>query len=133
MRISDWSSDVCSSDLLLGLIRNADKLAARCGDDLFARQRCAAALDQLQLRIGFVGTINVDRKLAGCVEIKHRNADLLQPFAAGIRRRNRTLDVMHQDRKSVVSGRSVSVRVDLGGRRILKKKNKRHKKNNKTL
>src|SRR3546814_17523142 len=28
------------------------------------------------------------------------------------------------DRKSVVQGKSVSVRVDLGGRRILKKKNK---------
>src|SRR3546814_14409757 len=34
-----------------------------------------------------------------------------------------------QDRKSVVEGKSVSVRVDLGGRRILKKKkkNKKHK------
>src|SRR3546814_20692918 len=29
-----------------------------------------------------------------------------------------------QDRKSVVSGKSVSVRLDLGGRRILQKKNK---------
>src|SRR3546814_21180840 len=29
-----------------------------------------------------------------------------------------------RDRKSVVSGKSVSVRVDLGGRRIIKKKNK---------
>src|SRR3546814_16001881 len=29
------------------------------------------------------------------------------------------------DRKSVVSGKSVSVRVDLGGRRIIKKKNRR--------
>src|SRR3546814_20564161 len=29
-----------------------------------------------------------------------------------------------EDRKSVVSGKSVSVRVDLGGRRIFKKKNK---------
>src|SRR3546814_14295756 len=29
-----------------------------------------------------------------------------------------------RDRKSVVSGKSVSVRVDLGGRRILKKKKK---------
>src|SRR3546814_2066080 len=28
-----------------------------------------------------------------------------------------------EDRKSVVSGKSVSVRVDLGGRRIIKKKN----------
>src|SRR3546814_11356318 len=35
------------------------------------------------------------------------------------------------DRKSVVSGKSVSVRVDLGGRRIIKKKNKhiQHKNN----
>src|SRR3546814_18300538 len=30
------------------------------------------------------------------------------------------------DRKRVVSGKSVSVRVDLGGRRILKKKNQHH-------
>src|SRR3546814_19954930 len=30
------------------------------------------------------------------------------------------------DRKSVVSGKSVSVRVDLGGRRLIKQKTKRH-------
>src|SRR3546814_18168035 len=30
------------------------------------------------------------------------------------------------DRKSVVSGKSVSVRVDLGGRRIINKKNTQH-------
>src|SRR3546814_11552431 len=32
-----------------------------------------------------------------------------------------------EDRKSVVYGKSVSVRVDLGGRRIIKKKKKRKK------
>src|SRR3546814_12428249 len=32
------------------------------------------------------------------------------------------LNEFTQDRKSVVSGKSVSVRVDLGGRRIIKKK-----------
>src|SRR3546814_17771915 len=32
-------------------------------------------------------------------------------------------DVITGDRKSVVSGKSVSVRVDLGGRRIIKNKN----------
>src|SRR3546814_11406290 len=32
-----------------------------------------------------------------------------------------------RDRKSVVSGKSVSVRVDLGGRRIIKKKKKKTK------
>src|SRR3546814_16847558 len=35
-----------------------------------------------------------------------------------------TLNSMSTDRKSVVSGKSVSVSVDLGGRRIIKKKNK---------
>src|SRR3546814_15237909 len=40
-------------------------------------------------------------------------------------------DQLTRDRKSVVSGKSVSVRVDLGGRRIIKKKKKR-KKINKT-
>src|SRR3546814_19184551 len=34
---------------------------------------------------------------------------------------------MDGDRKSVVEGKSVSVRVDLGGRRIIKKKKKTHK------
>src|SRR3546814_20990793 len=33
----------------------------------------------------------------------------------------------HGDRKSVVSGKSVSVRVDLGGRRIINKKKNPHK------
>src|SRR3546814_11047881 len=35
----------------------------------------------------------------------------------------RLIDLLNPARKSVVSGKSVSVRVDLGGRRILKKKN----------
>src|SRR3546814_17327002 len=38
-----------------------------------------------------------------------------------------TYGLLESDRKSVVSGTSVSVRVDLGGRRIIKKKNKNNK------
>src|SRR3546814_18409246 len=34
-----------------------------------------------------------------------------------------TIELAHEDRKSVVSGKSVAVRVDLGGRRIFKKQN----------
>src|SRR3546814_20631903 len=50
--------------------------------------------------------------------------------AAGIARsigyRNAgTVEFIFGDRKSVVQGKSVSVRVDLGGRRIIKKKNKK--------
>src|SRR3546814_15486979 len=40
-----------------------------------------------------------------------------------------TAECEEQDRKSVVEGKSVSVRVDLGGRRILKKKTKKDKSN----
>src|SRR3546814_12175550 len=43
----------------------------------------------------------------------------VRPAAAGVDRR-----LGGSDRKSVVSGKSVSVRVDLGGRRIIKKKKK---------
>src|SRR3546814_17959786 len=44
------------------------------------------------------------------------------------RQRDDRSALQQSDRKSVVSGKSVSVRVDLGGRRIIKKKNKRQKK-----
>src|SRR3546814_19639143 len=76
MRISDWSSDVCSSDL-------------------FAHLALEPALDRVveALPRHAVGEV----VLAG------------EPFVG--------------DRKSVVWGKSVSVRVDLGGRRSIKKKN----------
>src|SRR3546814_20496116 len=98
MRISDWSSDVCSSDLRCpsatrqGKIGQRDKLTAfHCR---FVRQDPHA---------GDIG------RLPGIWE-------RLATFG------QRTDKFMHQDRKSVVSGKSVSERVDLGGRRIIKKK-----------
>src|SRR3546814_19911671 len=86
MRISDWSSDVCSSDLHHGLQRRAhpgevgEAVAARSHDD------------------GVVVMAEGGQKVAGG---SHGDGE---------------------DRKSVVSGKSVSVRVDLGGRRLIKKK-----------
>src|SRR3546814_17522672 len=47
------------------------------------------------------------------LEGDHPHAEVVSPLA---------------DRKSVVSGKSVSVRVDLGGRRIIKKKKKKKEK-----
>src|SRR3546814_11651742 len=90
MRISDWSSDVCSSDLLgQGLGRLSGKV----------------------FRIGHLGDFN-DLSLCGTL--------------AGVEMGLAAARVPHQrgglDRKSVVEGKSVSVRVDLGGRRIIKKK-----------
>src|SRR3546814_20178785 len=100
MRISDWSSDVCSSDL----------------DD--------AQLDALAVREhGATQTlVNWDKIAARVVDVngRHGISGALLPFSA--EGAVRVVDAL--DRKSVVSGQSVSVRVDLGGRRIIKKKNR---------
>src|SRR3546814_12917163 len=101
MRISDWSSDVCSSDLAVDLF-----VPARRSGGVPAPARPvprARPARQASLATGLPrGFLPLDRG-----------------GAAVCRRR--------LDRKSVVSGKSVSVRVDLGGRRIIKKK-KRTKK-----
>src|SRR3546814_16270265 len=96
MRISDWSSDVCSSDLGHEEARKDEdgekEIACRPRehDDRFLPQLlCLKCL----------------RPLFG----RQR-----QPFGVGRARR--------ADRKSVVSGKSVEVRVDLEGRRIITKK-----------
>src|SRR3546814_15860147 len=105
MRISDWSSDVCSSDLFV--------LPDRFGMD-----------------IGFVGQVHqiVDDEamIAGEREMLARLRPLgaCEPRQVGKLRGVRRLfaDPDPEDRKSDVEGKSVSVRVDLGGRRIIKKK-----------
>src|SRR3546814_18143753 len=90
MRISDWSSDVCSSDLVI--FAHAPDLES--GQAYYADVKARAS--------GFgrdPGQLFVMPGIAPLVG-----------------------DTDEEDRKSVVSGKSVSVRVDLGGRRIIKKK-----------
>src|SRR3546814_18745685 len=89
MRISDWSSDVCSSDLIMTSWR------PNC------RQASSRAMT------GWRCSYEHGRR-CGDIVVRHG-------VHAGAERAGR-------DRKSVVSGKSVSVRVDLGGRRIIKKK-----------
>src|SRR3546814_16866541 len=102
MRISDWSSDVCSSDLGLVLrgpgAAGADR--ARAGPD----RRAAVAQDPGRPRRGRVPAADLH-------EAARRPPD-------GVLRTDRAAD-----RKSVVQGKSESVRVDLGGRRNIKKTN----------
>src|SRR3546814_11452152 len=81
--MSDWSSDVCSSDLV-------------------------AQIGELSACIGVIGP---HRQLRVRTD---RNAIFAVRIGGELRRPG--------DRKSVVEGKSVSVRVDLGGRRIIKKK-----------
>src|SRR3546814_14670694 len=94
MRISDWSSDVCSSDLPAGC----------------ERRRIAAAGEPDARRLG------ADDAHAGVVEEGVERADRVTAAAhAGG-------DSVRKERKSVVDGKWVSGRVDLGGRRSSKKK-----------
>src|SRR3546814_18201744 len=106
MRISDWSSDVCSSDL--------DCRSAGC-------VRCAPAHAQRRAARG------------RWVRLRPRESDhrfealgITQTLPFGLQTECRVRQQMNprRDRKSVVSGKSVSVRVDLGCRRIINKKKK---------
>src|SRR3546814_14220520 len=98
MRISDWSSDVCSSDLARAqhdLRRRTGPVPSRLPGEL----KEAGPVTATDSRIAVIG--------AGIVGVA---------CARALQRDGR------EDRKSVVSGKSVSVRVDLGGRLIITKK-----------
>src|SRR3546814_14229332 len=103
MRISDWSSDVCSSDLDRdGEVPGRDdadhahRLAGDVGFEAGTRHGQLLALDAQRL----AGEELED--IAGAAGFAHA-------FGQG-------------DRKRGVYGKSVSVRVDIGGRRIIKTK-----------
>src|SRR3546814_17150877 len=120
MRISDWSSDVCSSDLKADLQRGEGRTPRRDA-------RIMRGIDLVE--IGLVGEIlDVDAERDRLVDLV-RGAGVEADIAGHRsdqrlgRRADRHVAVGLLDRKSVVWGMSVSVRVDLGGRRILKKKN----------
>src|SRR3546814_18576921 len=100
MRISDWSSDVCSSDLAVRPdLRLRD---TRVEETPVAHRPDGIAFSRL-VRLVQQGGQAVDRRRGGQI-----------------------LGRVGLDRKSVVQGKSVSVRVDLGGRRILKKKKQQY-------
>src|SRR3546814_15663536 len=102
MRISDWSSDVCSSDLKdAGVDAAVDRIARRI--ELGRQRRQTARQAAPKARQAVIDADLKDRRMIGTIG-----------KAAGVNG--------VADRKSVVSGKSVSVRVDLGGSRIIKKK-----------
>src|SRR3546814_20472067 len=103
MRISDWSSDVCSSDLVTARfdLREVENVLQQ------GQQMAPGAFDAVDILM----LLLVEHPgIAEAQELRvadHAVERGPQPVA---------------DRKSVVSGKSVSVRVDLGGRSIIKKK-----------
>src|SRR3546814_19813400 len=101
MRISDWSSYVCSSDLF-GQIR-----------DFGCRQDGLAARDHgIERRPGQIEW----RRCGGVKRATQQQGkqDEVETPTHG------STFVFQTDRKRLVLGKSVSVRVDLGGRRINK-------------
>src|SRR3546814_14577364 len=111
MRISDWSSDVCSSDLRV--LRFGERLLSGVDIDLPRR----------------IGDMR-DLRVAGFRRVMRQSG-----AADGQRRRGAGPDKWFQHHASPCLnaairseerrvGKSVSVRVDLGGRRIIKNQNK---------
>src|SRR3546814_18256068 len=109
MRISDCGSDVCSSELI---DRPSSALAAR-DPALLAPDR-----DQLTGRGGAAALRRARRAVVRSAvppSLRSARPRLNDPVPLGPSSRE-------ADRQSVVSGKSVAVRVDLRGRRIMKQK-----------
>src|SRR3546814_11225623 len=102
MRISDWSSDVCSSDLFGKPLMNS------------------------VFTLGLVVGLSVQDTTLGTTvgNLGWEEVAFPKPVFAGdtLRTETEVIALRERDRKSVVSGKSVSVRVDHGGRGIMKKK-----------
>src|SRR3546814_18761892 len=102
MRISDWSSDVCSSDLCTAAAKACEAFVFKLS--IFSMQVPNLCVEQEALggSIGAFQFAAIDLQMT-CVQ--NREQDLR----------------WYGTRKSVVSGKSVSDGVDLGVRRIFKK------------
>src|SRR3546814_13538989 len=116
MRISDWSSDVCSSDLQVKI-----PTGIQSGREIRHR---GAGMPVLQGRGR--GDLVVRIEVETPTRLNARQKELLEAFRetdTGEECPESTgfFAKVKKDRKSVVEGKSVSVRVDLGGRRSMKK------------
>src|SRR3546814_19793221 len=100
MRISDWSSDLCSSDL-------GTRTKPASVVSLNSMMVMKSWIDRMKKASTTTSQANTSTRIVTALSKK----------------------VVKPDRKRVVKGKSVSVRVDLGGRRIIKKKNKERKRN----
>src|SRR3546814_12618478 len=101
MRISDWSSDVCSSDLGGGIALGEDRVGCLVREDPVQAQQQPRS----QFRQRLVRRHDVEVDIRSQAE---RHEHLVQHLPV--------------DRKSVVKGKSVFICVGLGGSQIIKKK-----------
>src|SRR3546814_20269133 len=100
MRISDWSSDVCSSDIAAFTAKFTDIQLQATG---ITAASGLPGVDSTNAPSNTALSINAGSARAKGVEVD----GIVSPT---------------RDRKSVVEGKSVAGRVDIGGRRINKKR-----------
>src|SRR3546814_13655483 len=117
MRISDWSSDVCSSDLIspVEFIPVAEESGLINPLGRWAMYEAAQTLAKWDRQYGKVMPIGVSVNLS---PIQMARDDVPSAVEEALRYSGVS---GRRDRKSVVKGKSVSVRGDLGGRRTIKK------------
>src|SRR3546814_19263069 len=125
MRISDWNSDVCSSDLGSRSRRGRAPAGGGAGRALAGR-RTPRTVDARRL-YGFTG-LRILRLRdgpgglgAGGRRLARTGVRQTHPMSSLRGEQRRSNPSFVRVRKSVVAGKSVSVRLDLGGRCILKK------------
>src|SRR3546814_19029956 len=114
MRISDWSSVVCSSDLLVNIGLDRAPVAL-CDVEHLCPERCDLIIEADAIGTLIIGdgqrVIAVPGLLPLVIPLQHR----LNALASGL-----SATTMLVDRTSVVSGKSGSARVDFGGPLFIK-------------
>src|SRR3546814_11860877 len=113
MRISDCSSDVCSSDL--SSLSKGTSLPPATIEKRTTTLEALSRVWRVTALVGWLPTHPFDRQLAVAFLA-------LGDVALG------EFQIVEKDRKSVVEGKSVSVSVDIGGRRRLNKKKHKERK-----
>src|SRR3546814_14443003 len=114
MRISDWSSDVCSSDLIMDLGFRSMELDLSDTHSLAEAQAKIAAYAEANPERTWILGGGWDQEKWGLGRFP--TAAELDGVAGG---RPIALTRIDRDRKSVVAGKGWSYSVDLGGRRII--------------
>src|SRR3546814_16715544 len=128
MRISDWSSDVCSSDLV-ALPRHG--LHKHRGGGARGHRARVLTFGQYAFDIGIEENplgLDVQRDFDALRLLLAADVEPADAHQRIDEQQREVEDDLHRrlrqrlDRKGLVTGKSVSVRVDLGCRRIIKKK-----------
>src|SRR3546814_11915628 len=114
MRIGDWSSDVCSSDLSTVWPALPGAIVPTAVSLVISKATSAPVVADPS-----PSPVEVQYAKAAPAPARVRTA---ASASATLFLRRAEMVALRADRKSVVSGKSGSVRVALGGRRIIKKK-----------